>query len=178
MLFKTLLSIVFRGLLGYGVIGKNANNLVNVEGTCQMSVAMEEYVVWCVLMPPMDKETEWLLKEKHNGEKTSAFFDDCERLKSGEPLAYVIGFVHFLDTKIWLDAKPLIPRPETEYWVKKAIETVCAEELLTILDMCAGSGAIGVAVAKARSLARVDFVEINTSLHSNIIRNICDNAGG
>lgn len=123
----------------------------------------------------MNKEEEWMLKEKYNGEKTSGFFTDCERLAQGEPLAYVIGFAPFLNTKIWLDTKPLIPRPETEYWVGKAIETLPKYTPLKILDLCAGSGAIGVALAKALPLSHVDFIEIDMRHRSTIIRNICDN---
>lgn len=116
-----------------------------------------------------------MLKEKYNGEKTSVFLTDCARLEAGEPLAYVIGWVSFLDTKIWLDSKPLIPRSETEYWVGNAIAEIMKREKPKVLDLCAGSGCVGVAVAKAIPQARVDFVEIDTGHHANIVRNICDN---
>ena len=69
----------------------------------------------------MHRDEEWLLNEKYQGERTDEFFADCERLKSGEPLAYIIGHVPFLDATIHLDSKPLIPRTETEYWVKAVI---------------------------------------------------------
>jgi HemK-like putative methylase len=130
-------------------------------------------------MVSITKEQTWLLREKYHGEKTEGFFTDCERLDAGEPVAYVIGFQPFLDVKIWLDSKPLIPRSETEYWTKQVIETVklmnaeCSS--VCILDLCAGSGAIGVVVAKAIPTARVDFAEVDAHHHATITRNICDN---
>jgi hypothetical protein len=111
----------------------------------------------------MSRDAAWLLKEKYNGEKTPDFFADCERLEVGEPLAYVIGFAPFLDTKIWLDSKPLIPRSETEHWVQTVItdmhKETGADMHHSVLDLCAGSGAVGVAVAEAVPQARVHFAE-------------------
>ena len=72
----------------------------------------------------MNPEVDWLLNEKYHGEKTSAFFTDCVRLETGEPLAYVIGHIPFLDCTIYLDSRPLIPRVETEFWVEKLITTI------------------------------------------------------
>src|SRR5512138_3415194 len=98
----------------------------------------------------MVREEEWLLKEKWNGEKSEGFFADCQRLRDGEPLAYVIGHTPFLNTIIYLDSKPLIPRVETEFWVEKAIMEIQdfsrGQTLGTVqvLDVCAGSGCIGV----------------------------------
>ncbi|MCB9815008.1 peptide chain release factor N(5)-glutamine methyltransferase [Candidatus Nomurabacteria bacterium] len=130
------------------------------------------------------QEEEWLLKEKYGGEKSIAFFADCKRLALGEPLAYLIGFSPFLDCKIWLDNNPLIPRPETEYWAEEAISAIKGGETLSlglesksprILDLCAGSGCIGVAVAKAIPEARVDFGEIDARLLPTITKNIVEN---
>lgn len=128
----------------------------------------------------MDREAEWLLKEKYIGEKTAGFFTDLKRLTAGEPLGYVIGHVPFLNCKIFLDSHPLIPRPETEYWVEKAIEVIkeeagSADWPLRVLDLCAGSGAIGVAVAKAVPSAEVAFVEIDPSHLPTIEKNITQN---
>ncbi len=136
----------------------------------------------------------WLLTEKYNGEKSEGFFTDCERLAAGEPLGYVIGFVPFLNCRIYLDSRPLIPRPETEFWVEKAITAIPRSDLglargrtlgetsrgetsgqIEVLDLCAGSGCIGVAVGKAVPEAHVTFTEIDPSHLSTIEKNCTTN---
>jgi release factor glutamine methyltransferase len=128
------------------------------------------------------QEMQWLLKEKYHGEKTAAFFDDCRKLALGEPLAYLIGHTPFLTTTIHLDSRPLVPRPETEYWVEKAImsmrtkqaEQLIAEpQVLSVLDLCAGSGCIGVAVAAALPHTHVTFSEIDVR-HLDTIKKNCE----
>lgn len=122
----------------------------------------------------VEKEIDWLLNEKYQGEKSPAFFADCKRLALGEPLAYIIGFSNFLGCKIHLDSHPLIPRVETEFWVEKAIAatTETKNQSPHILDLCAGSGCIGVAVAKAIPESKVDFSEIDQGHIPTIKKNL------
>ncbi len=129
----------------------------------------------------MDKDTAWLLHDTYGGVETPEFQNDKERLAKGEPLAYVIGWVPFLHTKIWLDSRPLIPRPETEYWVEKSISDIKQlfevepRTQIRILDLCAGSGCIGIAILKAIQNAHVDFAEIDAKHHETIRKNIFEN---
>ena len=126
----------------------------------------------------MNKDEAWLLGEKHGGEITADFLADCARLAAGEPLAYVIGYVPFLGCQIWLESRPLIPRSETEYWVEKAIIAIKQStkppmyEHRHILDLCAGSGAIGVAVANHIPQSNVTFAEIDHIHLPTIKKNI------
>jgi len=128
-------------------------------------------------------EKEFLLREKYNGVKNSEYEADVTRIEDGEPLAYVIGFVPFLDCKIFLDSHPLIPRPETEFWVEHVIREVLGarfqllggREPIKILDLFAGSGCVGVTLLKHISDAQVDFGEIDTNHFSTITKNIREN---
>lgn len=92
------------------------------------------------------------------------------------PEAYEIGWVPFINTKIWLDSRPLIPRTETEYWVNEAIGAIRASDIAVpkILDLCAGSGAIGIALLKEIPGASADFAEIEEAHHATIHKNLAE----
>lgn len=128
-------------------------------------------------MKDLRKDIGWLLSEKYLGIETAGFKRDLERLKSGVPLAYLIGHVPFLDAIIHLDSEPLIPRTETEFWVEKAINELRSrpEKELVILDLCAGSGCIGISALLALENAIVDFVEIDETHHKTIRKNLFEN---
>jgi release factor glutamine methyltransferase len=128
----------------------------------------------------MTRDECWLLDEKYFGEKTEGFFTDLKRLQAGEPLAYIIGYIPFLNCKIWLDSKPLIPRVETEFWVEKAIEAIrragaSFPRPLQILDLCSGSGCIGIAIAKAIDESEIDFCELEKKHIPTIEKNLMEN---
>ncbi len=124
----------------------------------------------------INQETTWLLRDKYNGIKNPEFENDIKRLQSGEPLAYIIGWQPFCGVKIHLDSQPLIPRPETEYLTNLAITEMRGRRRRPrILDLCAGSGCIGVALLKALPTSMVDFVELDESHHATILKNIREN---
>src|SRR3989344_173279 len=90
-----------------------------------------------------------------------------------EPEAYKLGWVPFLGLKIYLDSRPLIPRPETEWWTEKLIRELGTE--FAVLDLCAGSGAIGCAILKYVSNVKVYFGEIDQRHEATIRKNIREN---
>ena len=73
------------------------------------------------------KAWEWVVKEKYNSvspKNKRLITTDLKRLKRGEPVDYIVGYCHFLGCHIDLSKKPLIPRPETEWWVEKAVNEI------------------------------------------------------
>ncbi|MHB8860273.1 MAG: HemK/PrmC family methyltransferase [Minisyncoccota bacterium] len=121
-----------------------------------------------------DKDERWLLEEKFGGQETEEFERDKKRLAAGEPLGFVIGWQPFLGLKIYLDSKPLIPRTETEWWVEQLLK-VRTSDVLTFLDLCAGSGAIGCAALARLPAASVSFGEIDPTHEATISKNIRGN---
>ncbi len=121
----------------------------------------------------MTKEERWLLDEKYGGDASAeGFKTDKRRLARGEPVAYVIGWQPFLGLRIYLDSRPLIPRPETEWWTSQLMSKISGTHELRFLDLCAGSGAIGcVALAKIPQ-ARVYFGEIDAAHKPTIQKSI------
>ncbi len=123
------------------------------------------------------QEEKWLLREKYNGVYRSEFEGDAVRLAKGEPLAYVIGSVPFLNLEIDVSLRPHTPRVETEYWTEKLIEILKKDNRpLRCLDLFAGSGCIGLAVAKNVPDVHVDLSDIKTSCIEQIEKNRIRNA--
>ncbi len=124
-------------------------------------------------MTPNEK---WLLEEKYDGREASEYEADKERLASGEPIGYVIGWQPFLGLKIYLDSRPLIPRPETEWWTEQLLAHVGrTTSNMRFLDLCSGSGAIGCAALKYLPNAQVYFGEIEHAHEATILKNIRKN---
>lgn len=120
------------------------------------------------------KEENWIIKEKYGGRKTEELASDLRRLKAGEPVAYIIGYVDFLGCKIDLDEKPLIPRPETEYWTELVIAKIRknGKKNIYCLDIFSGSGCIGIAILKNIPDSKVVFAERSAKFCRQIRKNL------
>ncbi len=70
-----------------------------------------------------------------------------ERRQSGEPVAYITGHCEFYGLDFIVNKNVLIPRPESELLVEKAIDIVKSREITRIADIGTGSGAIAVSLA-------------------------------
>ena len=67
---------------------------------------------------------------------------------AGEPVAYLIGEWEFYGLPLDISESVLIPRPDTEVLVDRALACIKTLDEPRVLDLCAGSGCIGLAIAK------------------------------
>ena len=102
----------------------------------------------------------------------------------GMPLQYVIGTSAFMDMELGVDDRVLIPRPETELLAERA-EAFLAERFakehdgeISVVDLCTGSGAIALYLARRFPLAAVTAADISQpALQVTIYNNMKYDAG-
>jgi release factor glutamine methyltransferase len=90
-----------------------------------------------------------------SADEQRAFAARVERRERREPLAYVLGEWGFRGLTLLVDARALVPRPETEVVVERCLELIDPIAEPRVCDIGVGSGAIALAIAAEHSGARV-----------------------
>lgn len=104
----------------------------------------------------------WLLahgQDALNPVQAAAFGTACTRRRAGEPVAYITGQREFYGMDLRVDARVLDPRPDTETLVDWALEILAGRTAPQVIDLGTGSGAIALALQKARPDAKVAAVD-------------------
>ena len=83
-----------------------------------------------------------------------------DRRVSGEPLQYILGDTGFMGLTFRCDRRALIPRQDTETLVETALGRMKGTARPRVLDLCCGTGAIGLSVAHYRRDARVTLTDV------------------
>lgn len=89
----------------------------------------------------------------------SALAAQLSRRRAGEPVAYLLGEKEFHGLSLQVDARVLVPRPDTETLVEWALQCLEGRAAPRVLDLGTGSGAIALALQHARPDAQVDAVD-------------------
>ena len=81
--------------------------------------------------------------------------------KENIPLQYITNSQFFYNEEYFVNENVLIPRQDTEILVEKAIWYITNENLTTLIDMCTGSGCVGISIAKNTDIKIAFLVDIS-----------------
>jgi release factor glutamine methyltransferase len=87
--------------------------------------------------------------------------DLIEQRAARMPIAYLTGSREFWSLDLHVTSDVLVPRPETELLVELALQRLPQDQPRTVLDLGTGSGAIALAIAAERPLARIIAVDLS-----------------
>ena len=107
-------------------------------------------------------------------------YENCiKELIKGKPLQYITNKQEFMGLDFYVDENVLIPQPDTEILVEKAIEIAETTQKNKILDMCTGSGCIAISLAKKINNTQIIAVDISNNAlnvaNKNAINNNVEN---
>ena len=102
-------------------------------------------------------------------EKIHEFEIGLEKLKNNVPIQYITNHQEFMKLDFYVDENVLIPQPDTEILVEEVIKYVQenkklanSAEPITILDLCTGSGAIAISLAKYIENCEITATDISS----------------
>jgi len=84
-----------------------------------------------------------------------------QKREQGMPVAYITGSKEFMGMEFRVNEHTLIPRPDTEVAVTEALEAIRSHGYRKVLDLCCGSGAIGLSIAASFEFTNVTLSDIN-----------------
>jgi len=136
------------------VLEYGKNNLIEKEDGYRLSKMLLKHLLNVndsYILINVDKELE--------EEIVNEFERNIELLQSGTPLQYITHNQEFMRLDFYVDSNVLIPQPDTEILVEEVIN-LCKENS-KILDLCTGSGGIGISLAKNIKSVEVTMLDIS-----------------
>lgn len=113
-----------------------------------------------------------LLGKKLDSEKLKIVEDKARlRAQTRQPIQHITGFADFMGEKFIVNPHVLIPRDETEFLVRKAVEIINKNDYKMALDVGTGSGCIACMVAK-----HTDCQIIGLDISTDALNTALDNA--
>ena len=108
-------------------------------------------------------------------EQEIRYFKNVERLRKGVPLQHITHSQEFMKMNFFINADVLIPRADTECLVEEVIKVAEKTNAREILDLCTGSGAIAVSLAKYIPESVITAVDISEKALEVAKRNAKEN---
>jgi len=129
-----------------------------------MSSPLDEsvYLVLRCLNLPIDTPDVYWQSNLTNVEKQTVISTLLKRIEDRIPAAYIINEGWFAGLQFYVDERVLVPRsPIAELVEEQFIPWVNPDEVESVLDLCTGSGCIGIACAYAFPMAEIDLADIS-----------------
>lgn len=101
-------------------------------------------------------------EEEISIETTNKFNEGINKLIKGYPLQYITNHQEFMKLDFYVDENVLIPRADTEILVEEVISNCEKNKEYKVLDLCTGSGAIGISIARYISNSYITCTDISS----------------
>ena len=118
-----------------------------------------------LLEATLKKSKEYIMiydTEEITSKQRDNYIRNVKRLIAGEPLQYITGKQEFMKLNFLVTKDVLIPRPDTEILVEQVIKIAGGINNPIILDLCTGSGAIAVSLAKYVKNVKIYAIDISS----------------
>lgn len=103
------------------------------------------------------------------------FKNKIEEIKNGKPIQYITNKQEFMGLNFYVNENVLIPQPDTEILVEEVISKMKQNVSSTVLDLCTGSGAIAISIAKNIDVLTVYASDISNKALEVAKKNAKDN---
>lgn len=134
---------------------------------------LEEYQIHTFLLDYFECPDTYSYPKTVNSDDVRKIKHLARKLKSGMPCAYVLGKTFFFDRYFYVKKGVLIPRFDTEILVEQALKEISSTASdMSILDLCTGSGIIGVTLLKNTKHTQVTLSDSSSRALSVAKRNI------
>ena len=100
-------------------------------------------------------------REELDNIKEKQYLEEIKILKKGVPIEHITHQKEFMKLSFFVDKNVLIPRQDTEILVEEVINIAKKNNAKKILDLCTGSGAIAVSLAKYLPQAEITAIDIS-----------------
>lgn len=112
----------------------------------------------------LDSMSDFYLQKDEEIRDLPLFQSYFERFLNGEPVQYILGKTTFLGREFLVDKRVLIPRQESEevvdFAIKKTIDLFGPKQI-DVIDVCCGSGIMGITFAKCLNVSHLYFSDIS-----------------